>query len=600
VSLIRTRAVILAFGAALASGCAEHSTAPAKPASLQVLAGDAQSGTAGAALATPPTFVVNDEQGHPMSGVAVAIAVASGGGSIANAPTRTTSAATSVGTWTLGPKVGANSITVTVQGLAPLTISATGAVGAPAKLTSTSALTLSAHVGDVAPSLALHVSDAFDNPIGGANIALAQSGAGSVARNVTTDGDGNASVTDWALGTVAGENTLTASAGAARLSFVATVAPGDPAQLSIVSGDQQTGNAGAALVAPIVMRLTDRYGNATPGQSVSLAITAGGGTVAGAASANLVTGADGTISISSWALGKMAVPQGLHASFGALTADVTAGVSSDYHIDVRFFGPAMTDDQRALFTNAAARISAVITGDVPDAPVAVNLSAACGMSGLPTMNESVDDLVIYASVQNIDGKGGILAESGPCVFRGPSAGNLTAVGVMSFDAADLATMTANGTLQDVITHEMLHVVGVGTIWDVRSLLSGAGTSASTFLGASAKQGCIADGGANVCALGVPVENNGVIGTADAHWRELTFQSELMTGYVNTGGMPLSAITVGSLADLGYVVNPFAADPFTVPSSVSASRNTTVVGPGWEGKLPSRGVVLTPNGASFIR
>jgi hypothetical protein len=92
----------------------------------------------------------------------------------------------------------------------------------------------------------------------------------------------------------------------------------------------------------------------------------------------------------------------------------------------------------------------------------------------------------------------------------------------------------------------------------------------------------------------------VRGTADAHWRESTFQSELMTGYVNRGGMPLSAITVGSLADLGYVVNPFAADPFTVPGSVSASRNTTVVGPGWEGRLPSRGVVLTPNGPSFIR
>ena len=598
-SLIRVRAVVLVLAAAVASGCGD-STSPPKPTSLQILSGDAQSGTAGAPLATSPTFVVNDERGHPLSGVTVAVAVVSGGGSIANVPTKTASGATSIGTWTLGPKVGANTVTVTVQGLAPLTISATGAVGAPAKLTSTSASTLSGRVGDVAPSLTLHLSDAFDNPIAGANVALGLSGAGSVAHGVTTNANGDASVVDWAFGTVSGENTLTASVGAARLSIVATVAPGDPARLSTVSGDQQIGNAGAALVAPIVMRLTDRYGNATPGQSVSLAITAGGGSVGGAASTNLVTDTDGTISVSSWTLGRLAMPQGLRASFGTLTADVSAGVKSDYHIDVRFFGPEMTDDQRALFTNAAARISAVITGDVPDTPVAVDLSAACGMGGLPPMNERVDDLVIYASVQDIDGTGGILAESGPCVFRGSSAGNLTAVGVMAFDAADLANMMANGTLQDVITHEMLHVVGVGTLWDVRSLLSGAGTSASTFLGTNAKQGCIGDAGSNVCAVGVPVENNGVRGTADAHWRESTFQSELMTGYVNRGGMPLSAITVGSLADLGYVVNPFAADPFTVPGSVSASRNTTVVGPGWEGRLPSRGVVLTPNGPSFIR
>lgn len=597
---IRSRDVIVALAAAVVSSCAEHSTAPPKPTSVQVLAGDAQSGTAGGALATSPTFVVNDERGHPLSGVAVAVAVVSGGGSIVNVPTKTASGPTSIGTWTLGPKVGDNRITVTVQGLTPLTISATGTAGAPAKLTSTSALALSGRVGDVASLLPLHVTDAFDNPIAGSTISLALSGAGSVARSITADANGDASVVDWALGTVAGENTLTASVGSAHLSFVATIEPGDPVQLTTVSGDQQTGKAGAVLGAPIVMRLSDRYDNAVGGQTVSLAITAGGGSVSGAASANLTTSPDGTISISSWTLGKSVAPQRLHASFGALTADVGATVKSDYHIEVRFFGPAMTDDQRALFTDAAARISAVITGDVADMSVAVDLSSACGFTGLPGVNENVDDLVIYASVQDIDGGGRILAESGPCVYRDASSGNLPAVGVMAFDAADLQSMASSGILQDVITHEMLHVVGVGTLWDMRSLLSGAGTFASTFLGTSGKQACFADAGSSVCAIGVPVENNGVPGTADSHWRESTFQSELMTGYVNSGGMPFSAITVGSLADLGYEVNPLAADPFTVPAGVAASRNTTVAGPGWEARLPSRGVVLTPKGPQFIR
>ena len=45
--------------------------------------------------------------------------------------------------------------------------------------------------------------------------------------------------------------------------------------------------------------------------------------------------------------------------------------------------------------------------------------------------------------------------------------------------------------------------------------------------------------------------------------------ELMTGYAEAAGvaMPLSAITVGSMQDLGYVVNYAKADSYVKPSSV---------------------------------
>src|SRR5262249_58332724 len=104
----------------------------------------------------------------------------------------------------------------------------------------------------------------------------------------------------------------------------------------------------------------------------------------------------------------------------------------------------------------------------------------------------------------------------------------------------------------------LHSVGFGTIWDQRGLLLAGGTVNWAFGGAQARAGCVGDGGATVCSNTVPVENDMLPGTADSHWRESVFGSELMTGFVNFGGMPLSAITVGSLADLGYKVNPLAA------------------------------------------
>jgi hypothetical protein len=53
---------------------------------------------------------------------------------------------------------------------------------------------------------------------------------------------------------------------------------------------------------------------------------------------------------------------------------------------------------------------------------------------------------------------------------------------MQFDAADIERLTANGTLQDIITHEMLHVLGVGTLWSDRRLLQSEGTSSVTYLG----------------------------------------------------------------------------------------------------------------------
>jgi hypothetical protein len=41
----------------------------------------------------------------------------------------------------------------------------------------------------------------------------------------------------------------------------------------------------------------------------------------------------------------------------------------------------------------------------------------------------------------------------------------------------------------------------------------------------------------------------------------------MTGFLSLAGNPLSALTVRSLGDLGYAVDPSAADAFGVPAPV---------------------------------
>ena len=577
------RTFVVALALLAAAACAD-STPPVKPASIKVIAGDAQVGTAGEPLVATPTFAVYGANGEVLGGVKFTVSVATGGGTVTNTPARTTGGQTAVGVWKLGPHAGLNELTVTVGGLPPVKISATANAGAAARIAPVSPTQFDARVADPAPTVTARVSDAFDNPIAGAAVSVTLSGGGSVSQSLTTDANGAVTVRDWTLSQVAGHNVLTLTSGAATLAITANLSPADPSRLILVDGDQQNALAGTQLD-PIHLRVADRYGNGVADQTVSAVVSGGGGALA---ASGATSAADGLVTLPAWTLGRTALPQRVHVSFGsAAPIDLSATVQSDYDIDIRFFGPGMTQDQEALFTNAAARIRAIVVGDVPDMPlINVDVSSECGVPGLPTLNETVDDLVIFASVQPIDGAGKILAEAGPCTFRPDAQGGATAIGLMLFDSSDVATMAAQGILQDVITHEMLHVVGIGTMWSAKHLLAGAGTSAVSYFGAQGVAGCVSDGGVSTCSQSVPVENNGVPGTADAHWRESTFGSELMTGYVNYGGMPLSAITVGSLADMGYTVNPLAADPYQVPVVVSSQDRVPTAPTGWEKRPPA--------------
>ena len=225
----------------------------------------------------------------------------------------------------------------------------------------------------------------------------------------------------------------------------------------------------------------------------------------------------------------------------------TTPTASGFQITLSMSG--LTASQQAIFQQAAVRWSQVITGDLPNATY---------------RGQTVDDLLINASATSIDGVNGILGQAGPDAFR--SGSDLPYHGIMQFDSADLASMESSGLLFSVVLHEMGHVLGIGTIWEDLGLLSGAGGSNPIFVGANATAQYNQIYGTS--ARGVPVENTGGSGTADAHWRESILTNELMTGWVNgTSTLPLSRITIGSLADIGYTVNYAAADSF-MPSSSS--------------------------------
>jgi len=565
-------------------GCGDSSGPRAKPTSIEIVQAPGGPFYAGLPVPVEPSFVVKDQNGNPIAGVSVSITVGAGGGTIANPPTKSATPTTLVGIWTLGKTPGVNSLKISVSGLSPAAIDIPSNPGLPAKLVATGSTTLTGTVGQAVPSaITATLKDAFDNPIANTDVTVTVAGGGTAIDKVTSDNAGVVTVPSWTLGTVKGNQTLTLASSAATLVYTAAAAAGPVVSFDVISGNNQSGLAGTTLTLPIVLAAADQFGNKADGIVANFSVTTGGGALAGFTAA---AATDGTITMPKFTLGKSALPQQVIASISGKSVIVSAAATSDYVIDVRLWGPPMTPAQQALFTTAAARIRGFIVGSVPTIDATGADPTTCGVTGIPVLAEQVPGVIIYASVQPIDGPGKILAQAAPCYSR--DANDLrTVVGVMEFDADDLNTLSNTGTLQDVITHEMLHVLGFGVFWNDLNLLTGFDTPTVGYLGSGGINGCILTGGTNTCLNSVPVENTGGAGTANSHWRETTFGTELMTGFANASPMPISVMTVRSMADLGYGVNTAASDPYSIfVGSLQAGGNRVVTSGAWERALPT--------------
>jgi hypothetical protein len=299
-------------------------------------------------------------------------------------------------------------------------------------------------------------------------------------------------------------------------------------------------------------------------------------------------------------LGKSADVQQLQVIIESKSAVISANVLSSYKIDVRFFGTPVSPSDKALFAAAAARLRAIVVGQLPTVTASNTNVATCGATGVAALNEQIDGVVIFASVDSIDGRGKILAQSGPCYIRTNNGQPdfRTSIGIMKFDSADFSALAASGNLQEVVTHEMMHVLGFGAFWgpsDKNLLINDstpATSSTAAYVGAGGVAGCQSLRAPVTCASSVPVEGTqGGPATLYTHWRESVFNNELMTGFINQGTNPLSVMSIRSLEDLNYTVNPAAADPYSLPAGVSlrAAFNpkdiaATATPGGWEQRL----------------
>ena len=259
-----------------------------------------------------------------------------------------------------------------------------------------------------------------------------------------------------------------------------------------------------------------------------------------------------------------------------IPVSVGASDPDNFNIDLLFTG-AFTTDQRAMFKQAADRWESIITGDLLDTQSLKFYKETRDYVFLGV----VDDLLIEIKLEEIDGPGGTWGNATVLDCRLQSF--LPVTGIVRFDIADINDMSRIDFL-DTAVHEMGHVLGIGQVWDDLGFLQNPSLDENYepidpapdtyYSGRLAIEAFNNAGGANYRGKKVPVENGEEwgAGSRDAHWRESVFGNEIMsTVGIRDVHEPVSAITIQSLADLGYTVDVTQADPYRLPSPGTASR-----------------------------
>ena len=245
-------------------------------ASVTIVQGGAQTGTAGSALPVALVAQVKDAIGNPVGGATVAWSVAPAGVTFAPASGATNAAGQASTTATLGTTSGAYTVTA-ASGTLSATTTLTATAGSAASITKVAGDGQSATVGTavaIAPSVV--VKDANGNVVSGAAVTFAvASGAGNVtAATTSTNASGVATVGSWTLGAAAGANTLTATSGALTATFSATGTAASATKLTLLQGLPTSITVGAVFTTPVTVQIADANGNPVSQGGVTVTATA--------------------------------------------------------------------------------------------------------------------------------------------------------------------------------------------------------------------------------------------------------------------------------------------------------------------------------------
>ena len=287
-----TRSLIFA-GDGFASATASVALGVGAPGSMEATAGNEQSATVATAVGTRPAVVVRDEDGNPLGGIPVTFKVTGGGGSLGGAtPVTGTDGVATIDGWTLGQKVGANTLEATLSGLdvsgSPVVFTATGTPGPVSSgksQVSAAPATITASGGSSRSTITVTASDAFDNPIPGLAVTLSATGTGNTLTQPANLTGSNGSTTGLLSATTPGNRVVSATIAGTAVTQTATIAvsPGVP---SATRSSATVPNGTAGKGTAIEIRLRDAQDNDLAGQAGAIAVSVSGANSRGSVSAS--------------------------------------------------------------------------------------------------------------------------------------------------------------------------------------------------------------------------------------------------------------------------------------------------------------------------
>jgi len=347
---------------------------PGPAAKLSIVQGDAQSVATGAPVPILPAVRVADAFDNVISGFTITFAVASGGGTITGATATTNSGGVAtIGSWTLGPTPGPNSLTASGTGLTSVTFVAAAGAGAPTTIAPFAGNNQSATANaSVAVRPSVKVTDANGNFIPNVTVVFtAPAGSGTVTGGTAVTNEfGIATVGNWRLGPAPGTHTLLATAAnlaGSPVTFSATAVAPVPARIILNSGNNQSAALGQAVPVSPTVQVVDAAGVPVFNFPVSFAVASGGGSVV---EPDQVTDANGFAAPRRWILGLTAGANTLTATAGSLSGSPVTFTATGIAIPPASAAIAAGNQQTATAGTPVPVKPAVIVRDASGNPVA--------------------------------------------------------------------------------------------------------------------------------------------------------------------------------------------------------------------------------------
>ncbi|RKP63866.1 acylphosphatase [Escherichia coli] len=300
--------------------------------------------------------------------------------------------------------------------------------------------------GSTANMLRVRVTDVFGNVLAGQTVSVTADNSATVAPTVITGPDGTVeiSVTSQTAGTSAITASINNSSLSRNVTFVADVRT---AQIAVLEVTQDYAVADGSTANTLRARVTDAFGNALAGQTVS--VTAGNGATV---SPTVITGPDGTveISVTSQTAGVSAVTATINNSTASqnvmFIADVRTAKIADLVVikDDSVADGAMANMLRARVTDAFGNALAGQT---------VSVMAGNGATTAPTVTTQPDGTVEISATSQTAGISTVTAT----INNSSLSRNVMFVAdVRTAQIADLVVIK-DGSVADGSTANMLRV-----------------------------------------------------------------------------------------------------------------------------------------------